>query len=449
MWRRLSVLALLGAASCSAADFTKPGPLSQPTAYNALFPYSVELCAVSQIDKKPALPPFISGGPGGHSVMFLRGTCLAQGQHYPVLSLCDGRSNPPDGVGLSVNAHYSNANWIGTEGSGFFFNGTRQPDERLSRPIYDETQREAERRGIFDGIKFHDYVFKGKPAAISRVDWMYEMSVSTDYAVDFGRGRICSRVPVTREQMSDIIGFLNAKNAVYRSARSTFQWSVLRDNCAHLTHNALAAAGFWPAWPTDRPTLISAFDFPVPKNEFVNLMRRAEPALLVDPARVFRNATLRRQLIQANWLPAEPGVLDESEGPAEGNDIYNTKLKLIFYDDPVFGSYQPHYDRYRREPRYHNLTANLVYFDALYGRIQAERRPLSWWQQTHPSLARSPDDFPAFYMRFYAYVASQRTRVEAGLRNLQREPSTPYSAAAGRGAVAAGAPLNLALSVSR
>ena len=30
----------------------------------------------------------------------------------------------------------------------------------------------------------------------------------------------------------------------------------------------------WSEWPTHRPLLISAFDFPVPKNEFVNLMRR-------------------------------------------------------------------------------------------------------------------------------------------------------------------------------
>jgi len=41
---------------------------------------------------------------------------------------------------------------------------------------------------------------------------------------------------------------------------------VVRNNCAHVIHNVLVPLGLWRHWPTDRFVVISAFDFPVPKN---------------------------------------------------------------------------------------------------------------------------------------------------------------------------------------
>ena len=53
------------------------------------------------------------------------------------------------------------------------------------------------------------------------------------------------------------------------------------------------------------------------------------------------------------------------------NTIYNTHVRLIFYDDPTFGHYQPRFERIFAEPRYTDLTANLRYFGALYRSILA------------------------------------------------------------------------------
>lgn len=65
--------------------------------------------------------------------------------------------------------------------------------------------------------------------------------------------------------MDVIVHYLNALNQPYRSAQKDFHWNVLRDNCAYLAHNALAAVGLWPELRTDRPLLVAAFDFPVPE----------------------------------------------------------------------------------------------------------------------------------------------------------------------------------------
>ena len=414
--RLAGALALTWLSACSASNFETPGPITAKPLYQSMFPYYAELCAVSQIRKKPGFGPDISGGPGGHSVLFLSGVCLDHDAHYPVLKMCDTSiANHPDGVGLSVNAHYRNANWVATERSAFFFDGTLKPGQRLTRAVYADTQRQAEALGILDGIVFHDRVFEGKPAAISRRDWMYEMSVSTDYAVDFGRGRYCSRVPVTPDQMTRMVGFLNGRNAIYRDGRTPFLWSVLKDNCTHLTHNALAAAGVWNEWKINRPLLISAFSFPVPKNEYVNLMQRTNELPLTDLAALFRDAGARRSLMRSDWLATQPGSITESEAPRRDNDIYNTSLQLIFYDDPILGSYRPNFERFQSQPRYHDLRTNLAYFASLYARIRAERKPLDWWLVHHPALARSPNDFPAFYRQYYGYVDAQSARVEAAL----------------------------------
>jgi hypothetical protein len=434
-----SVLALaMGLSACAASDFTAIGPTPDEAGYAALYPLYAELCAVSSVGKKPGFGPSIDGGPGGHTVVYLHGACRDRGAGYPVLRLCDpARPDDPDGVGLSANAHFSNANWIATDGRDFLFDGTLKPGERLTRAKYAETQAAAKRMGLLDGITFHDEVFADMPAGVSRRDFMYDMSVSTDYAIAFGRGRDCARVPVTRAQMLRMVASLNALNAEYRNGPKTYVWNVLQDNCAHFTHNVLAAAGIWDEWRINQFVLLAALSFPVPKNEFVKLMHRTNDGPL-RPAALFRDAATRTALMHDGWLPTEPGALAESAPVWPDNDLYGTGQTLIFYDEPVFETFQVQFDRITAEPRYHDLRANLQHFAAEYDRLRAERRPLAWWQAAHPALARSPDGFPAFYARFYDYVDGQSRRVDAALAALPA--ATPPAAEPAAAPVAAGSP---------
>ncbi len=395
--------------------FEIAAPPDDVALYSQLYPYYAELCAVSQIEKKPGFGVDTSGGIGGHTVFYLNGACREGDADYPTLVLCtDKTAVSAQGVGLSVNAHFQNANWVATEGRDFFFNGDLSPGERLTKTAYDRTQAKAEKMGIYKGVVFHPEVYDDQPAGMGRQDFEYEVSIATDYAISFGRDRYCGRVPVSRGQMTKMIDYLNATNAIYRDGKKEFEWNVLENNCSHLAHNALAAAGIWDEWETDRFFLISAFDFPVPKNEFVNLMRRTNDFDISDPRDVFDDDSARQSLIENERLPMEPGALAEAVPVQQANDIYDTQPHLIFYDNPVIGPYEYRFEDIFSEPRYTDIKANLLYFDGLYRSIKAERLSSS------PLKAGRRENFAAFATKFYDYVDRQSVAVSLRLASITK-----------------------------
>src|SRR5579871_3204829 len=120
---RLMAAVVVAAALGACAPLEPPVPREPPEAeYVALFPYYAESCAVSQILKKPGFGADIRGGVGGHAVLYLNGVCRDPASSTR-LALCDGAPALGRGVGLSVNAHYKNANWVAVQGRDFFFQG--------------------------------------------------------------------------------------------------------------------------------------------------------------------------------------------------------------------------------------------------------------------------------------------------------------------------------------
>ncbi len=394
--RRLATLLLaLWVGGCAVARFDVPGAADE-AAYRGEHGYYAEYCALTQILKKPGFGADIRGQVGGHAVFYLNGACREPG--YPVLRVC----SPEDGVGLSMNAHFRNAKWVATPGRDFFFAG--EVRRAVTHEAYRAVQREAQARGIYDGVVFHDEVFDAMPAGWAVRDWMYEMSVATDYGIALGRGRYCARVPVTPGQMAQMVAFLNEQNAPYR-AGAPFRWSVFQDNCIHLAHNALAAAGLWAPWRTHRPLPIAVLDFPVPKNEFVNLMRRTNDEWLADPGAVYADVPARRMLLEHGRLPAWPGALAEAQGALTPNDVYDTGLSLIFYDEPLLGRYQPRFDRIFEEARYLESGANRAWFAARAAQAQRAMRPLDWWLAREPYRS-DPAGFSLVYERYRAALAA-------------------------------------------
>ena len=193
---------------CINSYFTVPGDAIDEAAYTSIYPWYAEFCALSEIDKKPGFgAEIVPGGPGGHSILYLNGVCRVKDAGYPVVALCNdgGRPKPGEGVGLSVNDHYRNANWIATQGRDFVFRGDLPPGEALTKERYLQTQQQAEAMGILDGVVFHREVFDDQPAGMAKTAFMYDMSVATDYAVGFGRDRYCARVPLDRTKMAAIV----------------------------------------------------------------------------------------------------------------------------------------------------------------------------------------------------------------------------------------------------
>ena len=401
------VVALPG---CVNAYFQVPRSILDEHAYTALYPYFAEYCAVSEFNKKKGFGVDIEGGgPGGHSVFYLNGACRVHDAGYPELALCDA---PPEGmagrgVGLSVNAHYRNANWVATEGRDFFYGGDLAPGDGVNRATYDRTQGAAKAMGILDGIEFHRDVMAGKPASMSDRDFMYEISVATDYAIDLARDRYCARVPLDRGRMETVVRHLNALNQPYRSGQKDFNWQVLRNNCAYLAHNALSTIDLWPEWPTGRPLLIAAFNFPVPKNEFVNLMRRTNDMRIDDPDALFDDDAAHAALLGQGWIATQPGALAQASPAVRPNDIYDTKLRLIFYDEAIFGHYQRRFERIFAEPRYTDIASNLWYFSGLYATILATQHERD-----------APAGHAAFHERYYDAIARAKMKVDAGLARL-------------------------------
>jgi hypothetical protein len=401
-WTLCATIFLSG---CASTLFNVRQDTLDEQAYTALFPWYAEFCAVSEIRKKPDFGArIVPGGPGGHSLLYLNGVCRVEDAGYPEIAMCDADTPAPgQGVGLSVNDHFSNTNWIATEGRDFFYHGDLAPGESLTREAYARTQTKAEKMGILDGVTFHDKVFADQPAGMSKIDFMYDMSVSTDYAANFGRDRYCARVPLDRAKMARVVTYLNAENAPYRSGQKMFEWNVLQNNCAHLAHNALASVGFWSPIATDRPLLIAAFDFPVPKNEFVNLMRRTNDMVFTDPHALYDDEATRSSLPREGWIATGPGGLAEAERAVRRNEVYDTNLRLIFYDEPVFGHYQQHFEQIFNEPRYTNLAVNLSYFSTAYAAILANRPPDIMFSGKRA----------AFDDEYYQYIAAGKAKLDA------------------------------------
>src|SRR5580692_2673482 len=136
--RLMLFTAVVWLAGCSPEHFDRPGADGDEALYTSMYPYYAEFCALSQIKKKVGFGADIRGEIGGHSVFYLNGACRDPGTDYPVLRLCNPTSGvsradalgsaahaddaqvggaqagvaQTDGVGLSMNAHFSNAKWV-------------------------------------------------------------------------------------------------------------------------------------------------------------------------------------------------------------------------------------------------------------------------------------------------------------------------------------------------
>ena len=104
-------------------------PLDMPEAqatYDRLFPYYVEVSAVTQLRPRGER----AGGPGGHATMFIGGASRDPSIGYPRLKLADENATG-NGIGVSVNRAFANANWIAVAGREMFFHGGMRDDETL------------------------------------------------------------------------------------------------------------------------------------------------------------------------------------------------------------------------------------------------------------------------------------------------------------------------------
>jgi hypothetical protein len=388
--------------------------------YRRFYPYYAEVCALTELRKKPGMGVPIHSGMGGHCLLYLNGVKRDGAERYPVLKLCDPAGSPAGhGVGISVNSHYKNANWVAAEGSEFLWHGALEPGERLTQVAYDRTQRHAKSIDLLEGVAFHEHLFRAKPAQMSDHDYIYEISIATDYGARFGRDIFRARIPLDHGRMGKIVDYLNALNAPFRAGEKIFRWQVINNNCVHVVHNALAAAGVWQVWPTGAFVGTAAFNFPVPKNEFVDLMRWTNDLPITDADAMYKNKFVRHALLAGGGLPTVAGALAKAEKAIQPNDLYDVeRLRLIFYDNPFWGPYRFRFARIFRDQRYSDLTANLLYFSGLYETALAREQA-----KGQQGSARAQ-----FQRRYRQVIAAEAARVQQMLAALN-EPQAQLAEA--------------------
>ena len=374
-----------------------------PPAYDDIVPYYAELCALSELRKKPGFGVPLRSGMGGHLLLYLNGVRVNRSSGYPVLEVSPpGAAAGRDGAAVSVNSHYRNANWVAVEDREFIFRGALMPNEALTREAYARTQKIAQARGLLDGIEFHPHFFRDRPPGMSVEDFRYEISVATDYGAQFGRDCYRARVPLDAARMQRVVDFLNGLNQPYRDGGRIYRWRLFNDNCVHVAHNALAAAGFWAPWPTGQSPVIAAFRFPVPKNALVDLALRANDLPIEDGEALYAHAEARRALIENGRLPTGPAALTSVAPAIPANDVYDVRrLRLIFYDNPFWGPYRGWFRRILSEPRYTDLDANLRHFAERY-RAAASRLPL---------MATGTGDRARFREHYEHHIAAETAKI--------------------------------------
>ena len=374
-----------------------------PPAYKDIVPYYAELCALSELRKKPGFGVPLRSGMGGHLLLYLNGVRVNRSSGYPTLEVSPpGLGAGRHGAAISANSHYRNANWVAVEDREFVFRGALAPGEALTRDAYARTQATARSRGLLDGIEFHEHFFREKPPGMSVEDFKYEISVATDYGAQFGRDCYRARVPLDAARMQRIVDFLNGLNEPYREGHRFYRWRILNDNCVHVAHNALAAAGFWAPWPTGQLAVFAAFRFPVPKNTMVDLALRANDLPIEDAEAIFANAEARRVLIESGGLPTGPAALTSVAPAIPVNDVYDVgNLRLIFFDNPFWGPYRGWFRRILSEPRYTDLHANLRHFAQRY---QTAVRSL-------PRMAGGDLDRAQFRDRYERHIAAEAAKI--------------------------------------
>jgi hypothetical protein len=383
----------------------QPGP-----AYEALFPRYVEMCALSQFRTLEGS----KGGIPGHGVLYLKGACRDSRSDAPQLRLCDATTGPEEGVGVTVNRWLENANWIAVPGRDFFFHGDLEPGEKLTRARFDRAVDRAIELDIFRGIELWHPPNEAPHASLR--EFIAKNSAVTDFAITFGRTVLCARVPVSEAMLGQVVDFLNDLNRQYATGNVEFHWSGYSDNCVHLVHNALAAAGIWEPKSVNAIKIRQFFNLAIPANEFLDLAERATQFPLEDFEKVWRDQAAHASLLEFDWLPGHYGALLTSMHVHADNELYDTAFRLFVLELPFHLGNTHRAEELFGDPRFVDLRKNLEWYRSRYAEIASAHAG-------DEARALAGDRKGPLRLRYDAYIREQRDATAAALARLG--PSGP------------------------
>lgn len=368
------VACLVASVGCSGWLVREPGRVAGVEvdlgpAYEQLFGHYVELCALSQYRSLE----HGEGGVPGHAVMYLKGACKDESAPTPELRPCKtiatSVDDPEHGAGVSVNRWLQNANWVATPSHRLFFQGDLEEGDAVTRETVDRTVHAVIEAGVFEGVAFRpDMPPRGSLEEVVGAEFL-----GTDFALRMARTAYCARLPVTDEMMGDVIDYLNAVNRAYASGSAHYNWSGYSDNCAHLLHNALAAASIWRPRSVQTSKVRQIGNLSVPANEVIDLAKLGTGGPLVDGREVYRDDEARDALLNLDWLPRRHGAVMTLRPVWEPNELFDTQARIMLLQRFFRRGAARTARRIYEDPRFTQLRPNLEYFRGIYLGMLAER----------------------------------------------------------------------------
>lgn len=383
---------------------------NQEAEYNPLYPYAIELCAVSQVRPLEDL----EGGPHGHAVMYLNGACRVEDAPYPQIEVCQDDvdlTDPDAGVGISVDKMFKSVNWAAVPGRRLFIHGDLDEGDLLNQEHADRVIQKAVQLGLFRGVEFHEEYVQSKPADKSMEEHVAAKSLSTNYALKFGRSVFCASLPVTKPILQRAVDYLNELNAEYASGEADYNWSGYYDNCAHTVHNSLAAAGLWKSKSVNTFKIRQFFHVAVPANEFVDLAKLVTDDDLESFRKIYKDKITRQNLLEDHWLPMRHGALLRSISVHQNNELYNKEFSLYVLQGPFFKRKSRYVEKLLWEKRNTHIEENLVYYQERYSAILAKQG------KGRDKAVRKGSRAEAKQL-YYQYIEDQLKDVSAKLQQL-------------------------------
>ena len=345
-------------------------------------------------------------------------------------------SDSDSGVGISVNKIFDNVTWVAIPGRDEFFRGGLAPGQTLNKDFYEAAIQKATAAGWFAGIRIKDTLMRQRPPAMRPEEFIVRHSIGTDLALNFARTAYCARLPMSRDGVGNVIAYLNGANE--SAQKSGYVWNMYTNNCSHVAHNALAAAGVWDPKVARGPGAINVArdvmsvakalalsqmsDFSFPANNFVRLYEAGNERPIDDALAAFKNHDMRRTM-NRGWLITGPGALIATNPihDASRNQMFAPGRDPLLFSVPLLWDKADTFKMLTRDAPsiVTDLASNLALYRERYERTLANR----------PSLAdelalldgtENENDFRVFYDRFYELIADELRRTDARLAEYRR-----------------------------
>jgi len=435
---------------------------SATAAYNALHPYYVQVCTMTQLVRRTgrfdeAGEEIVrAGGRGGHATVFLKGARIDRESLPGVIQLAvcgegEGLADPDAGVGISVNQIFANTNWVAIPGRGNFFHGGVDPEAVLTREMVDDAIRGAIDAGWFEGIEI-------KPDRLARFATDHELSaeelrapenrrayqelmvlesLATDFGLTLGRSVVSVRLPMPRRAFEEFVAHLNEVNRTANAEGNP--WDLALYNCSHPVSNAFARVGVigrktplrrsahdWINWGKHAWMLSRSLcqwlmggvpDVSVPSNMVVRLASEScdrEPA---SAHVVWVDRRQRKLFDEYAWLPSGHGALLEilEMRTGEHNEVFRRGQNPFVWWMVEYKNHKARFGKYQDEsanPQLFDLRENLLHKLERYRRVRDGRNRSTFRIVWHPRLR-------AFHERYHDWIDTQIADAEVKLARLQ------------------------------